>query len=524
MLKQAANLLLLTLLLALVSACTALPAPATAPDEAAAVANDGAETVDGEIVASRGILRVPHFLPFGGAENLDPASPTEFNYANFMLYDRLVALDENGIPQPELATEWVANEGATEWTFTLREGVTFHDGSAFDSADVAYTIAHLLDPATESPRARALSLITGTETPDPQTIVFQLNQGHADFPLLLSTRATAIVPADSADTIATTGIGTGPFKLETLDPEGTTILVANDNYWQGKPGLAGVEIPAIAGSDARPLALQAGQIDLLFGASSTQAELFQGSDEYTILEFPTGNWYGLVMRTDTAPFDDNRVREAIRLVTDRQTMVDLLLNGAGTVSCDTAVSPADAYHWAAGGCPQDVEAAKALLAEAGYADGLDLTLYTSELLPSMVPLAEVFQQQAALAGINVSLEIVPPDSYFSDTWMVEPFVVTVLSERPADELLNLVFRATSPWNEAYFQNAALDILLDEARQDLNLESRTEKYHMAQQLIAAEGGHMIPFFVNEFTLLDSAVANLPARSPEHIEWYEIIKVE
>jgi peptide/nickel transport system substrate-binding protein len=507
--KQAVRCLSFLLVLALMSGCTAPPvqppAPAASPSP-----------------APRGILRVPHFLPFGGAENLDPASPTEFNYANFILYDRLVARGENGMLEPELAVEWSSNGDATKWTFTLRKGVTFHDGSTFDSADVAYTFAHLLDPATKSPRARTFTLLAGTETPDPQTIVFKLKQSHADFPLLLSTRATAIIPADSGATIATTGIGTGPFKLKSLDPEGTTVLSANDNYWRGKPGLAGIEIPAIADSDARPLALQAGQIDVLFGASAAQVELFRDNNEYTILEFPTGNWYGLVMRTDTAPFNDNRVREAIRLVADRQAMVDLILGGAGTVSCDTPIGPADAYHWASGACPQDIGAAKALLSAAGYADGLALTLYTSKVLPNMIPLAEVFQQQAALAGIKVSLAIVPADSFFSKTWLVEPFLVTGWTERTADEVFNGIFHSAAPWNEAYFKLPEFDALLAEARQDLNQESRTKKYHTAQQIIAEKGGHMIPFFVNEFILTSNAVSGVSARNAEHIEWYGITK--
>jgi peptide/nickel transport system substrate-binding protein len=512
--------LLAVLVMALLSAC-ALPAPSITPDDA----SPAASSEDAQTAESRGVLRVPHFLPRGGAESLDPAGPTEFSYANYLLYDRLVALDDNGVLTPELATAWTANEDATEWTFTLREGVTFHDSSTFDSADVAYTFAHILDPATESRAARTLSLLVGTETPDPQTIIFQLEPGHADFPLLVSSRATAIVPADSADTIATTGIGTGPFKLETFDPEGTTTFSANDDYWRGAPALAGVEMPAIPDNEARTLALQAGQIDVLLQASPTAAELFMNNDDYTVLSFPTGTWLGLSMRIDMAPFNDARVRQAIRLVTDRQTMVDLILSGAGRVSCDTPVDPSDPYRWdPEGGCPQDVEGAKALLAEAGYADGLDLTLYTSSVLPNLIPLAEIFQQQAAAAGINVALEITPADSFFAETAVNEAFITTGWLGRPTDEILNLLFRSTSPLNEARFESAEFDQLLDDARQALDLTERTERYQAAQQMIATEGGHMIAMHINEATIVSNAVSDFPARSVEHIEWYNISKSE
>lgn len=516
MLKKVVSSLFFLLTVALVSACIAPQVPTT---------SEGAEAVAGETGASRGILRVPHFLARDGAESLDPASPTEFNYANYLLYDRLVALGDNGVLEPELATAWEANAEATAWTFTLREGVTFHDGSTFDAADVAYTFAHILDPETKSRAARTLSLITSTETPDPQTIIFHLEPGHADFPLLLSSRPTAIIPADSGATIATTGIGTGPFQLETLDPEGTTVFSANDNYWRGAPGLAGIEMPAIADNEARTLALQAGQIDVLLQAGPTAAELFQDSADYTVLSFPSGTWIGLSMRIDMPPFDDVRVRQAMRLVADRQAMVDLILNGAGMVSCDTPVDPADPYRWEPeGGCAQNIEAAKALLAEAGYADGLNLTLYTSDVLPNLVPLAEIFQQQAAAAGINIELEITPADTFFSETAVKEAFITTGWLGRPADEMLNLVFRSTSPLNEAKFANEAFDQLLDKARQAQDLTERTKLYQEAQQLVANEGGHMIAMHMNEATIVSKAVANFPARSVEHIEWYEITKSE
>ena len=514
MFKKAVSLLLFALILALVSACTPVSAPA---------ANEGADAE--ETGTSRGTLRVPHFLARDGAESLDPASPTEFSYATYLLYDRLVALNDQGVLEPELATAWEANADATAWTFTLREGVTFHDGSTFDAADVAYTFAHILDPETKSRAARTLSLITSTETPDPQTIIFHLEPGHADFPLLLSSRPTAIIPADSGATIATTGIGTGPFKLAAFDAEGTTVFTANDDYWRGAPGLAGVEMPAIADNEARTLALQAGQIDVLLQAGPTASELFQDSADYTVLSFPTGTWIGLSMRIDMPPFDDVRVRQAIRLIADRQAMVDLIVNGAGKVSCDTPVDPSDPYRWEPeGGCPQDIEGAKALLAEAGYADGLNLILYTSDVLPNLVPLAEIFQQQAAAAGINITLEVVPADSFFSETAVNEAFITTGWLGRPTDEILNLVFRSTSPLNEAKFANEGFDQLLDEARQAQDLTERTKLYQEAQQLVATEGGHMIAMHINEATIVSNAIANFPARSVEHIEWYEITKSE
>lgn len=511
------RLSVLLIFLVLLSACVAPPPMAgpTVSSETSSVAE--------EVGDSRGVMRLPHPLVFNGKEMLDPASPVENGYANVMLFDRLVGLDANGTPAPSLATSWTANEDATEWTFVLRDGVTFHDGTPFSSADVAYTIAHILDPELQSPAASLLSLIAGTETPDDQTIVFQLTQSHADFPLLLSNRSTGIIPVDSADTIGTTGMGTGPFKLETLDVLGTTILIANDDYWKGKPGLAGINLIGLADAQARILAAQSGQVDLVLAVTSTQADLVAGDDDLTVLSFPSGNWATLVMLTDTPPFDDVRVRKAMRLVADRQQMVDLVLNGAGVVSCDTPVAPTDIYRWE-GECSQDIEQVKSLLADAGYADGIDVTLFASDSDPKLIPLAEVYQQQAVAAGINVTLEIAPADSFWSDVWMVEPFITSFWAERPADQILNLVWRSTGSWNESRFQNPAFDQLLDDARMTLDFETRRQIYQDAQRLLSEEGGHLIPFHTSLFYVMSTKLSGVSARDWQYLEWHTISKSE
>lgn len=516
------SMFFLLLLVILLTGCVP-PAAESAP-----AANSASTTVESETAAPdpanvQGILRFPHSLIYNGSESLDPASPTQFTAAMVLLYNRLARLDQAGVPQPELATEWQANDDATAWTFSLRDDVTFHDGKPFTAADVAYTIAHILDPNIESPQAALLGLIASVETPDDQTVIFQLSQGHADFPMLLTHRATAIIPENSAETIGTTGIGTGPFVLETLAADGTTTLTANDGYWKGEPRLAGVELIALPDGEARALAEQSGQIDILFEATPTQAELFAGDDSYTVLRFPSGSWSTLVMRTDTPPFDDVRVRQALRMVANRDAIVALVMNGEATVSCDTPVAPNDAYRWN-GECPQDIEGAKALLAEAGYPDGIDVTLYTSSSTSQMIPLAEVYQQQAAAAGINVSLEVVPADSYWSEVWLVEPFFASFWRERTADQILNENWRSTAKWNESYYKNPAYDQLLDEARTELDFAARRELYQAAQQLLAEEGGHLIPYHVNQFHVVNNQVSGVPAQAFTDIEWHMINKIE
>ncbi len=458
-----------------------------------------------------------------GKETLDPATPVNFEYAIILLYDRLVRLNPDGHVAPDLATVWAANDDATAWTFTLREGVTFHDGKPLTSADVAYSFQRILDPALEAPAAATLGIIATIETPDEGTVVFPLGQPHADFPSLLVEYTARIIPDGSGETIATTGIGTGPFKLESLNVEGTTVLVANDAYWNGAPGLAGIELIAIADADARSTAALAGQVDIILNTTATQAALFADNPDFVTVSFPTGQWATLVMRTDTPPFDDVRVRKAMRLVVDRQAMIDLVLDGQGTISCDNPVSTTDAYYWATE-CPQEIEQAKALLAEAGYAEGLDVTLYTSDTEAAFIPLAEVYQQQAAAAGINVTLEVVPADSYWSDVWLTEAFYPSFWRDRPADLILNLLWRSTASWNESYYKNPAFDQLLDDARKELDFEARRELYQQAEQMLFEEGGHLIPFYVNLTHIYGANVAGVEATSFREFHWKTITKSE
>ncbi|MEZ4734801.1 MAG: ABC transporter substrate-binding protein [Caldilineaceae bacterium] len=207
MFKRLSTGLFAFLVLALLSACIPAAQPATSTDAAAdaAVASDSVATTE---TTERGTLRIPHSLFMAGKESLDPASPNVFDYAVTILYDRLVRIDENGKVAPDLAVSWAPNEDATEWSFTLRDDVTFHNGQTLSSADVAYTFERILNPETESPLASTLALIERIETPAPNTVVFQLDQSHADFPVLLVEFTARIIPEGSGDTIGTTGIGT----------------------------------------------------------------------------------------------------------------------------------------------------------------------------------------------------------------------------------------------------------------------------------------------------------------------------
>ena len=471
--------------------------------------------------AQSGTFRQSHDLGFGaGQVDVDPASKGRFWQVTEKTMSRLVRPAVSGEPEPNLAAEWSANEAATEWTFKLREGVKFHDGSDFEAADVVYSLEHIRDPEFDSPAASVIAMVETIAAVDRLTVKMTLSAPYADLPLQLMDYRIRMIPEGSADTIGTTGIGTGPFILVTLDPEGTTVLKANPDYWEGPPGVEIIEIIGIADAQARVQALLGGQIDVLgYGdLSGQQLALFESNPKFKVQSVPTGDWLGIVFRTDTEPFTDARLRKALRIATDRQALVDLVLGpGGGIVTCDHPVWTGDQYR-APFDCQPQVEEAKRLLAEAGYADGIEFDLTTSNIDPRFITLAEVYQQQVAKAGIKVNIIMAPSDGYWSEVWRKEPVVTTRWGQRPADQILNEDYRGGAPWNETYWNRPDFDEVLDKARKELDFEKRRDMYHQLQRILYEEGGSLIPFHVNQAIATTARVSGIQAVFADAVRYH------
>ncbi len=465
------------------------------------------------------LLRLANDLSFGGSESLDPVSANRFYEVNDLIYSRLIRQDDAGRPSPELALSWTANDTATEWTLTLQPGVTFHDGSAFDAADVKFTLERIKDPALESAVTDVLGFIDGVDIVDPLTAKIRLLSPHAGLPLLLMDYRVRMLPEGAAEPF---GIGTGPFKLQSFDPESTTSLSANAAYWEGAPKLDGIEFTAIPDSEARNQAMLGGQIDAN-GLTRDQEPLFAGNPDFTVQSYPAGGWFGIAFQSNQPPLDDPRIRKALRIAVDRQEMLALMVGeGNGIVTCDTPVGASDPFR-ANLDCPQDIAGAKALLAEAGYPDGIDIEVFTADLESGMVQYAEVYQQQVAEAGIRVTLTLAPSDGYWDDVWM-QKNAVTSWSQRPADQFLNEAYRSGASWNESHFANAAFDSLLDQARSTLDLEKARGFYVQAQEILFNEGGTLIAFQENGRRVLSSRVTGIPALDEDSIRWHLVSLTE
>ena len=471
--------------------------------------------------AQSGTFRQTHDLGMG-VQDLDPASAGRFWNVTEKTMSRLVRPGESGEPEPNLATEWSANDDATVWTFKLRDNVKFHDGTDFDAADVVYTLEHVRDPEFDSPAASVIAMVDKIEAVDRLTVKMTLEAPYADLALQLMDYRMRMIPEGSADTIATTGIGTGPFVMVSLDPEGTTVLKANPDYWEGPPGVETIELIGIADAQARVQALLAGQIDVLgYGdLSGQQLVLFQDNPKFEVHNIRTGDWMGIVFRTDTPPFTDVRVRKAMRIATDREALVSLVLGpDGGVVSCDHPVWSGDQYR-ASLDCPPQIDEAKRLLAEAGYPDGIEVEITTSSIDPKFVLLAEAYQQQVSKAGIKVNLVMAPADGYWSEVWMKKTAFNTRWGQRPADQILNEDYRSGASWNESYWNRPDFDELLDQARQELDFEKRKALYHRLQKILYEESGTLIPFHVNQPVVTTTRVSGFQAVFTDAVRYHLI----
>jgi peptide/nickel transport system substrate-binding protein len=296
--------------------------------------------------------------------------------------------------------------------------------------------------------------------------------------------------------------------------------VRNANYFGGRTNLDAVDFLTIPESQARVSALLADQIDLIYftNVDFASARVISQSSNCRVLEQPASDWRPLVMRTDRAPFRDIRVREAFKIAVDPKVLIRVVAQGHGTIAANNPVALDDQYRLRLKHI-HDPEKARSLLRAAGRS-GVRVTLKSSSADPAFTPLAVAFKSEAAKAGIRVDIEQVPPDQYWSTTWLKAPFCFSSWGGgRPADQLLNEIFRAGAPYNESYWQSTRFGKVLDQARRTLDVKKRTELYQEAQRLLVKGSGDIVPFFSNTLRGMNKRVRNYREQGFE-LDWLRL----
>jgi peptide/nickel transport system substrate-binding protein len=443
----------------------------------------------------------------GSADTLDPgiAYIAEATAPCEHLYSSLIRLASDLSIEPDLAVAWESNDAADRWTFTLREGVLWHDGSPFTSDDVVATVERIADPEFGSPFAAAISMIERVEATGPTEVVFHLNAPYGEFVELHGNYFFRIVPAGKLDTLSSEPIGTGPYMLAEYVPGERTVLRRFDGYFdpEGQGFLDEIQYLAVPEEATKAAALTSGNIELANEFLPTTLPILEGAPNVTTAEVVTGNHQPLVMDVTQAPFDDVRVRTALKLCAQRDGFVAVVLQGHGETAADQPVPPVDPMY---GDIPipaQDIDRAIALLAEAGFPDGLDVELHTSTGRAGMQESAIAFKDMAAAASVRVEITSHPIDVYWADIWKHVAFCTSNWNGRPtAEQMLSQVYLCGTPGGESNWCNPEFDDLIMAARSELDPDARREILTGAQTLMAEDGPVVVPYFRSYITAYTS----------------------
>jgi peptide/nickel transport system substrate-binding protein len=415
------------------------------------------------------------------------------------IYEKLVELDNGYQPVPVLAESWESDAAGSVWTFHLRKGVKWHDGRDFTAKDVVWTFKRVLDPKLESGAAATLSMLEPgkIEAVDDHTVRFTAKTPTVELPILLSSKYTALVP-DGMDreTMQKKPVGTGPYMMNQFAPGPKFVAKRNPNYWKpGLPKAPCIELSGITESVARIAALQSGQADLLIFLEPSATATLAGDPNVKVMKSPGGSVMTLSMWVDTPPFDKLEVRQAMKLVVDREKMVEAALLGNGAPGNDNPVPPSSPDAYRTDIIPRDIEKAKQLLAQAGHADGLSVDLYTSDSIATMVPIAQLYQQMAADAGIKVNIIMSPADSYWNEIWLKRPFITSTWGGRPSAEALSIAYLSKAQFPETHWYRSDYDELIAKANGTVDAGERRKIFQKAQKLLAEEGGVIVPAFAS-----------------------------
>lgn len=425
-----------------------------------------------------------------------------------MLYSGLTRLALDMSAAPDLALSWTANDSLSEWVFKLRAGLVFHDGSPCTAKDVVASFAAILDPKTASPARTNIGPVDHVEAIDDTTVRFVLKTPYADLPVSLAYTNARIIPASIAagdlTQLARKAVGTGPFRLVSYEPDRLIVVERNPAYYDApRPYLDRIEVLVYPDPTAEASALISGDTDLMASASATEFARLQESTRVVALRVPSGQFLNINMGCDQKPFNDIRVRQALALTVDREAMVGFVAQGFGTSGNDTPMNAAYHFYQSQPLKKPDIARAKQLLAEAGYPNGLDLTLIASDTPGTRTQLALATREMAKPAGFRINVQTMPHATYLDQVWKKGAFYVGFYNmQATADAIFALLYTSNAAWNETRWNNKDFDALVAEGRGTTDEAKRRAAYGKAQVLMHEQVPSVIPAF---FDLLSARKA-------------------
>jgi len=399
------------------------------------------------------------------------------------VYEGLVRFDRNGEIVPALAAGWQVSTDGLAWTFTLREGVRFHDGSPLTAEDVLFKFDRARDPDSGHVNQGYYAAVADVRAPDAGTIVFELTQPSRSLLYNLARPDAIIYPAALAETQRSQPVGTGPFRFARYVEGSEVRLERFDDYWNPElPYLDAATFRIIGDANARIAALQAGDIDLIGGAvPPEQVRVLQANPALKVASGTATAEITVAMNNSRPPFDDLRVRQAITHAIDKDAIVQGAFFGLGTV-IGTHMSPSEAYYLdLTDTYPYDPERARALLAEAGYAGGLSFDFELPEPYAFERRTGEIIAQQLREVGITVNLSVVEWGTWIQRIFLAADYDMTIIGHsEPRD--IDIYARPTYYYR---YDNPRVAELLAEAESAPTAEAETAAYQAIARIIAED---------------------------------------
>jgi peptide/nickel transport system substrate-binding protein len=442
-----------------------------------------------------------------------------------LCYSNLTTLTTEMAPLPDLALSWSANADFTEWTFKLRPGVKFSDGSPCTAKDVVATYNTILDPKTASPARAIVSMIKETVAVDDETVRFRLDTPFADLPATVAVFDARIIPASIAqgdlDRLSRESLGTGPFMLVSYEPDRLIVVERNPHFFiPDQPYVDRIEIRVYPDTSAETSALLAGDNDMAVIIANSEFGRLKGVRGVDPLQARSGQFLNVNMACDAAPFNDPRLRKALSLCVDREALVGFVALDAGTPGQDVPINSIYRYFKNEPAKKADIAQAKKLVAEAGYPDGIDLTLVASDNPGTRTQLAVAIREMAKPAGFRITVQTMPHATYLQQVWKKGPFYIGIYNtQQTVDGVFTLLYTSDAAWNETRWNNKDFDALVAEGRRTADDARRSEIYGKAQDMMYAETPSIIPIFFDLLAGKRSYVKDYTLHPRGHIFRFE-----
>nr|WP_249033856.1 ABC transporter substrate-binding protein [Prauserella marina] len=459
----------------------------------------------------------------GASDTLDPHIPaTSPDIARVRnLYEPLLYRDHEYRIEMLVAESLTSSPDAKTWTATLRQGIKFHDGRPVTPDDVIATFRRIMDPDDPKSGAASLTMLGEVVAKGDRQVEFRLTEPSTVFDDYLAQYHLGIVPADfSVDR----PIGTGPFRAKDFTAGLQSAFVRNEHYWRsGEPYLDELVLINFTEDDARINALLSSQVDAIDQVPVALVDVLRSDERLRVLSAQTGTWLPFTMRVDRPPFDDVRVRQALRLIVDREQMINQVLSGQGRIGNDL-YSPFDpAYASELPQRTQDIAEARRLLTEAGHPN-LDIELVTAPIQAGAVEAAQVFQQQAKAAGVTIRLRRLDTTTFFGENYLSWDFAQSFWYTRNYLPQVASGALPEAPYNETHWNDPEFLDLVKRADRTVDQQERDELLKQAQRIEYERGGNIIWGFMNQVDAFQVYVAGLvPDRTGLPLSGYSFREV-